>query len=92
MHPLLIAALCVLAAVLLLAFLTALITYFKVFYVKRRKFVEGGEVYMSYSDCPDHVCENTGRVRYVGQTIICLPNHLAITIIGEADDAVDFVS
>ena len=54
--------------------------------------IEGGEVYMSYSDCPDHVCENTGRVRYVGQTIICLPNHLAITIIGEADDAVDFVS
>ena len=46
MHPLLIAALCVLAAVLLLAFLTALITYFKVFYVKRRKFVEGGEVYI----------------------------------------------
>ena len=54
--------------------------------------IEGGEAYMSYADCPDHVCENTGRVRYVGQTIICLPNHLAITIIGEADDAVDFVS
>ena len=54
--------------------------------------VVGGEVYMSYADCPDHVCENTGRVRYVGQTIICLPNRLAITIIGNADDAVDFVS
>ena len=54
--------------------------------------VADGEAYISYADCPDHVCENTGKVRYVGQTIICLPNRLAITIIGNADDAVDFVS
>ena len=48
--------------------------------------------YMSYSDCPDHTCENTGKVKHVGQTIVCLPNHLTITIIGESNDSVDFVS
>ena len=54
--------------------------------------VEGGVAYMSYSNCPDHTCENTGKVKYVGQTIVCLPNRLSITVVGESDDSVDFIS
>ena len=54
--------------------------------------VKNGEAYMSYSSCPDHVCENTGRVSFVGQTIICLPNRISITVVGESDGYVDFVS
>ena len=55
--------------------------------------IKNGEVYMSYSNCPDHICENTGKVQYVGQTIVCLPNHLTITIVDEeSQDSVDFVS
>ena len=54
--------------------------------------VKEGVAYMSFSDCPDHTCEITGKVKHVGQTIVCLPNHLTITIIGESDDSVDFVS
>ena len=54
--------------------------------------VKEGVAYMSFSDCPDHTCEITGKVKHVGQTIVCLPNHLTITIIGESNDSVDFVS
>lgn len=55
--------------------------------------VKDGAAYMSYSSCPDHVCENTGKVRHVGQTIVCLPNKLTVTVKGErTDDSVDFVS
>lgn len=54
--------------------------------------IKDGVAYMSYSDCPDHTCENTGKVKHIGQTIVCLPNHLTITIIGESNDSVDFVS
>ena len=54
--------------------------------------VKDGVAYMSYSDCPDHVCENTGKISHVGQTIVCLPNKLTITVTGESDDSVDFVS
>ena len=54
--------------------------------------IEGGVAYMSYSDCPDHTCENTGRIRHVGQTIICLPNDITATVVGVADDYVYFVS
>ena len=55
--------------------------------------VEGGVAYMSYSSCPDHICENTGKVRYVGEQIVCLPNRVTVTVSGDsADGGVDFVS
>lgn len=54
--------------------------------------IKNGEAFMSYSQCPDHTCENTGRIKYVGQTIVCLPNRLTISIVGQSDDYIDFVS
>ena len=55
--------------------------------------IEDGAAYLSYSSCPDHTCERTGRIRYVGQTIVCLPNRLSVTVKGEqAENGVDFIS
>lgn len=54
--------------------------------------IENGVAYMSYSNCPDHVCENIGKVKYVGETITCLPNRITITIVGKSDDSIDFIS
>ena len=54
--------------------------------------IKNGEAYMSASNCPDHTCEHSGKAKYVGQTIICLPNFVTVAIVGESDDAVDFVS
>ena len=54
--------------------------------------IKDGEAYLNYSNCPDHTCERTGKIRYVGQTIVCLPNKVSITIKGNADEGVDFVS
>ena len=55
--------------------------------------IEDGVAYLNYSNCPDHTCEHTGKIRYVGQTIVCLPNRLSITIKGNAaDGGVDLVS
>ena len=54
--------------------------------------IRNGEAYMTYSDCPDHTCENTGKIKYAGQAIVCLPNRLSITIVDASDNPVDFVS
>ena len=54
--------------------------------------VENGVAYLNYSNCPDHTCEKTGKIRFVGQTIVCLPNKLSVTIRGNSQDGVDFVS
>ena len=55
--------------------------------------IENGAAYLSYSNCPDHTCELTGKIHYVGQTIVCLPNRLSVTVRGEVTDGgVDIVS
>ena len=54
--------------------------------------IENGQAYLNYSNCPDHTCEITGKIHYVGQTIVCLPNKLSITIKGNAEGSVDLVS
>ena len=55
--------------------------------------IENGTARMSESSCPDHICENKGKIKYVGQTIVCLPNKLTVTVTGEAeDDGIDFYS
>ena len=54
--------------------------------------IEGGRAYLNYSDCPDHVCENTGKIRFVGETIVCLPNRVTITVKGNSGNGVDLVS
>ena len=54
--------------------------------------IEGGQAYMSYSSCPDHTCEIKGKIKFVGQTIVCLPNRITVTVIGDSDTSVDFVS
>ena len=55
--------------------------------------IEDGAAYLNYSNCPDHTCEQTGKIRYVGQTIVCLPNRLSITIQGDSvNGGVDLVS
>ncbi len=54
--------------------------------------IEGGEAYLRDSHCPDHTCENTGKIHFVGQSIICLPNRLSVTVRGESEGGVDLVS
>lgn len=54
--------------------------------------IEDGVAYLNYSNCPDHTCERTGIIRYVGQTIVCLPNRLIVTVKGASDGGVDLVS
>ena len=54
--------------------------------------IENREAYLNFSSCPDHICEKTGKIRYVGQTIVCLPNRLSVTIKGDSGDGVDLVS
>ena len=42
---------------------------------------------MSDADCPDKLCIHQGRIHKNGQWIICLPNRVAVTIEGAAEDA-----
>lgn len=47
--------------------------------------VENGTVWMTSSDCPTQDCVHTGRISRSGQSIVCLPARVIITIEGPAD-------
>ena len=46
--------------------------------------IEGGEAWLSEADCPNLLCVKTGKIRYAGQSIVCLPHKLAVRIVGGA--------
>ena len=54
--------------------------------------VRDGAVRVEDASCPDHLCVNQGWIRYSGETIICLPNKLVISIEGADTGDVDIVS
>lgn len=51
--------------------------------------VEDGFVYMYESDCSDQICVRMGKIKDVGDNIICLPNRLIVKIISDSDDNSD---
>ncbi len=53
--------------------------------------IENGQVYMKSSDCKNQICVHTGRISRPGQTIICMPNRIAVSIKG-GDGSYDAVS
>ncbi len=47
--------------------------------------VKDGRVRFLSSDCPDKICVNTGWLGKAGQSAVCLPNRLSVTVSGGKD-------
>ena len=43
--------------------------------------VDNGSIWIDEADCADHTCINKGKIHNIGDTIICLPHRICITII-----------
>ena len=54
--------------------------------------VESGEVFVSDADCPDKVCQNTGKISARGASIVCAAAGVQIKITGGGDTNADFVA
>ena len=48
-----------------------------------------GQAWLTEANCPDLLCGRQGKIRYTGQSIICLPNRLTVTVEGGESDGVD---
>ena len=48
--------------------------------------VENGAVRVSESDCPNQDCVHSGAISRAGQSIVCLPARVAVTLEGAASD------
>ena len=48
--------------------------------------IEGGTAKVMQANCPDGICKNHSEIHRNGESIICLPHRVVITIVNEADD------
>lgn len=54
-----------------------------------RVIIKNGAVHMEEASCPDKVCVKQGAVSETGQSIVCLPNRVIVTITGTDSQKTD---
>ena len=48
--------------------------------------IKDGEVSVAEADCPDKLCVRQGWISYDGESIVCLPHKLVVTVRGSGHD------
>lgn len=43
--------------------------------------VKNGSVSVTYADCPDQICVNHSPINLSGESIICLPNKMVVSVV-----------
>ncbi len=51
--------------------------------------ISGGTADMTEADCPDQTCVKKHSIRYGGETIVCLPHKVVISIDHSSNDKTD---
>lgn len=54
--------------------------------------IKDGKVWMESASCKNQICVHTGKISNVGQSIVCLPNRVSVTIEGKGGQDYDAVS
>ena len=54
--------------------------------------IQGGQVHIHASPCPDKLCVEMGQISKTGGNLICAPNRVSVHVIGQAQapDAVSY--
>lgn len=51
-----------------------------------------GKAKMVWADCPDQICVNQKAISKEGESIICLPNKIVVSIVGGDEKTMDAVT
>jgi len=54
--------------------------------------VSGGAVWVEQANCGDRTCVRTGEISRKGESIVCLPHRLVITVVGAESGGFDAVA
>ena len=49
--------------------------------------VENGTIAVTYSDCPDKVCVRSGSISHSGESVVCIPGRLVVTVSGDDESS-----
>ncbi len=47
--------------------------------------IEDGMAYVEFANCPDKICQHHRKISNVGETIVCLPHKVVISIESKTD-------
>ncbi len=53
-------------------------------------YINAGSVHMNHADCQDQICVNTKKISQNGQSIVCLPHKLVLTIVSNTAEEPDY--
>lgn len=51
--------------------------------------IADGKVFMKSASCPNQICVHTGKIFKSGQSVVCLPNKVTVTVIGGESSSID---
>lgn len=51
--------------------------------------IRNGTAQVVEADCPDQICVNHGAIRYAGESIVCLPHKLVVSVEGGQGSGID---
>ena len=51
--------------------------------------IRDGKAQVVEASCPDKICVGQGAIQYTGESIVCLPHRLVITVQGGAVNSID---
>ncbi len=54
--------------------------------------ISSSQVTVSYADCPDKICRNQRAISKAGESIVCLPNKVIISVKGGSNEQIDGVA
>lgn len=54
--------------------------------------IQNGTARITSASCPDLLCVHQGAIQYAGQSIVCLPNKLVVTVERGSDGGFDAVA
>ena len=53
--------------------------------------IENGCAVVREADCKNHICVKSRAIARTGESIVCLPHKMTVTVVGDEPPAVDFV-
>lgn len=57
-----------------------------------RLVISGGSAVMEWADCPDQICVDHRPVSSGGESIICLPNKVVVSVVGSEKSSLDGIA
>ena len=60
--------------------------------LNNRLVIRNGEADINGALCPDKTCVKMRKIKYKGETLVCIPNKVVVEIRGEGEDEFDAVT